>query len=634
MKRLTCLPLSVLFFALAGCGEEIDELPVDGRDFDGVQYSESEFVYTGRVIDGYLKNARVWLDLDGDGQYSKGPLEVTLANGDTHRLDQGEPTAMTTGGGRFSLDLTEFKVGLSKGKDLDPRDYPLYALALPGKTMEETHSGEVPVPRAYLMSASPGVTNVTPLTTLARFRARVAGQASMDSENAALADSAELNGLNLLQDYIQASNEKAHAYARALAHFMASQIPDDCKNKDLGGGSECVLSREAVDLLGISLVRNAREVFGRVDAQVSGGRYGNVDTDNLKLPKVDVELENPVLLAGLKVYANTDEVRIDALEVSAELAFDYTEDGQLLSVSSQGCMEPSLPEVARLVQVNGYMAQMKNQWHPSASLSAESKQVYADAGIDERIVFDWKNKRAYFDTVTSCHKATRGVSSESSELGGTPEITWSWDNEGEVVEKVSASELPDRKISLLRTASDPAKDLEYSWVTGYKIEGGKAPKAEFAFTSPGSACDPVSSDADAPDLARSHVTQLFPVKIDREVESTYEYDRRNYTVAMAENEGQTQSLSVERLLKYPLRSLTKAGPNAGSLQWQLFYASLDTEGLDSASANLIREAYLKNRDGISECGVQVSDAPGTAYAKVSYNYKTLTEYLLQDLAEN
>lgn len=229
MKRLTCLPLSVLLFALAGCGEEVDELPVDGRDFDGVQYSESEPVYTGRAIDGYLKNARVWLDLDGDGQYSKGPLDVTLANGDTHRLDRGEPTAMTTAGGRFSLDLAEFQVGLSKGKDLDPRDYPLYALALPGKTMEETHSGEVPVPRAYLMSASPGVTNVTPLTTLARFRAKVAGQASMGSENAALADSAELNGVNLLQDYVQANNEKAHAYARALARFMASQIPDEYK---------------------------------------------------------------------------------------------------------------------------------------------------------------------------------------------------------------------------------------------------------------------------------------------------------------------------------------------------------------------------------------------------------------------
>lgn len=633
MKRLTCLPLSVLLFALAGCGEEIDELPVDGRDFDGVQYSESEPVYTGRAIDGYLKNARVWLDLDGDGQYSKGPLDVTLANGDTHRLDEGEPTAMTTAGGRFSLDLAEFQVGLSKGKDLDPRDYPLYALALPGKTMEETHSGEVPVPRAYLMSASPGVTNVTPLTTLARFRAKVAGQASMGSENAALADSAELNGVNLLQDYVQANNEKAHAYARALARFMASQIPDEY-NKDLAAegsdGTGRFLSSKAVDLLGISLIRNAREVVSRVDAQVSGGRYGNVDTDNLELPRVDIELKNPSLLTGLKVFANTEEVRVEALELSAALEFDYTEDGQLLSVSSQGCMEPSLPEIARLVQVNGYMAQMKNQWHPSASLSAESKQAYADAGIDERIVFDWKNKRAYFDTVTSCHKGTRGVSSEGSELGSTPEITWSWDSEGEVVEQVAAPASPDRKINLLAATSAPAEVLAQSWVTGYRIVAGDTPEVEFAFTGSGSDCEPASMDGEEPDLAVSHVTQLFPVTIDGEAGHAYEYDVREYWV----DEDGTRRLPVERLLKYPLRSLSKAGPDAGNLQWRLSYASLDHKGLSPVAANLVREAYLEDRDGISECGVPVSNAPGTAYAKVSYSYKTLTEYLLHGLAED
>lgn len=40
-------------------------------------------------------------------------------------------------------------------------------LRCPEPLLEETRNGEVPVTRAYLMSASPGVTNVTPLTTLA-----------------------------------------------------------------------------------------------------------------------------------------------------------------------------------------------------------------------------------------------------------------------------------------------------------------------------------------------------------------------------------------------------------------------------------------------------------------------------------
>lgn len=71
MKRL--LPLSVALFtlALAGCGEESDESPVDGRDFDAQDYSEPR-PYTGRVIDGYLRNARVWLDMDGDSSIRRG----------------------------------------------------------------------------------------------------------------------------------------------------------------------------------------------------------------------------------------------------------------------------------------------------------------------------------------------------------------------------------------------------------------------------------------------------------------------------------------------------------------------------------------------------------------------------------
>ncbi|MEH6561455.1 MAG: hypothetical protein V7713_08500, partial [Marinobacter sp.] len=85
MKPLIFLPVSVLFLTIAGCGKESDELPVDGRDFDGVQYSDPA-PYTGRVIDGYLKNARVWLDLDGDNQFTPGPMEFELASGRTVTL--------------------------------------------------------------------------------------------------------------------------------------------------------------------------------------------------------------------------------------------------------------------------------------------------------------------------------------------------------------------------------------------------------------------------------------------------------------------------------------------------------------------------------------------------------------------
>ncbi len=142
MNRLICLPVSILFLTIAGCGKESDELPVDGRNFDGVQYSVPA-PYTGKVIDGYLKNARVWLDMDGDSQYTPGPFVYELASGRKVTLPSGEPTAMSEVGGRFSLDTAELALDPEVGPNIDPRKFPLFALALPGKTLEQTRRGEV-----------------------------------------------------------------------------------------------------------------------------------------------------------------------------------------------------------------------------------------------------------------------------------------------------------------------------------------------------------------------------------------------------------------------------------------------------------------------------------------------------------
>lgn len=129
-------------------------------------------------------------------------------------------------------------------------------------------------------------------------------------------------------------------------------------------------------LLGYSLVQNAGDVIAIVDA-AAAGNYENLDTDSLALPSVPVELANPVLLTRLQVSADSRRGQdlptgTSDLDISAELFFDYTEDGRLLSVSSRGCLAPSMPEFARLIQVNGYMARLKTQWLPSASLPPKS----------------------------------------------------------------------------------------------------------------------------------------------------------------------------------------------------------------------------------------------------------------------
>lgn len=645
MTRLTCLTVPLLSLMITGCGEQSDQLPSDGRDFDGVDYAEPA-PYQGRVIDGYLKNARVWLDIDGDGQYTPGPMEVELANGTVITLEDGEPTALSGEGGRFSLDISGLSVDPSVGPNLDPRHYPLYALAIPGQTLEETYRGDVVVENAYLMSASPGIRNVTPLTTLARFRADAARRNSLSP----VSDSelANLDGLNLWQDYIIAGDERAHAYARALARFMASQIPasyNQILTQPGSDGTERHLSTDAVFLLGYSLVQNARGVMAVVDA-AAGGNYRSVDVDELKLPDVALELANPVLLTSQRVLAysrrgQTLPTGISDLDVSAELFFDYTEDGQLLSVSSRGCMAPSLPELARLVQVNGYMAELKTQWLPSASLSTRSRERYEEEGdaIHERLVFDWSNSRAYFDTVTQCHVNSWGVSPESSALDGTPEVSWSWTTGSagvELIERFGAAGNERQRLTTL-PANSPTEVLDTEapdWVTGYRVVSEGVPVAELGFTPPGSACSPEDTDQNPRDDAAQYVTRLFPFAYSGDTDAAssfgpraYEYDAR-----------QVDDLVIERLLKLPfldsaLATLDELDSDDGAFQWQLYYPRLDAASLDQDRPDLIQSAYLMNASAVATCGAGFLDVPRNAFARVDYEYQTLSEYLVGLLAE-
>ena len=280
MKRLPCatiilcFPLFALFpLLLTGCGDESDSFPADGRDFDAEGYIAGT-AYTGRVIDGYLKNARVWLDIDGDGQHTPGPLSLESESGAELVLPGGEPTAMTGPDGEFSLDVSGLKQDPLVSPDLDPRDYPLIALALPGQTVEQTGTGERVLDRAFMISAPPGVRNVTPLTTLVRQR-RVngIGEFLVGTSDLALA----LGNINLVSDFVRSGDVRAQAYAGAFARFRASQLPQGYEDVlREGDGTERFLSAEAVRLMGISFARNALTIVRIVDEAAVEGDYASV----------------------------------------------------------------------------------------------------------------------------------------------------------------------------------------------------------------------------------------------------------------------------------------------------------------------------------------------------------------------
>jgi len=623
MKRLIGLSVPVLSFFLAGCGEESDQLPVDGRDFDGVEYSEPA-PYTGKVIDGYLKNARVWLDMDGDSQYTPGPLVLELANGSEVTFDSGEPTTLSGAGGRFAMDISELILDPSVGPDLDPRDYSLHAVALPGKTLEETRSGELPVASAYLMSAPPGVRNITPLTTLARYRGIVGLGSFLETPSGVAASLADVN---LVRDYILAKDERSHAYARAMARFMASQIPaayNDLLAAGDSDGTERFLSKEAAFLLGVSLVQNTADVITVVD-NAAQGDFANLDIDALMLPEVDVELSDPVLLTRQKVYAepsNQDTLPASrsGLQLSAELAFDYTESGRLLSVSANGCLAPSMPELARLIGVNGYMAELQTQWLPSAALSQQSRLNFDEEGMDERLIFDWDNRRIYFETRTTCHEH-KGISAGSTELGGNAEVTYSWTTDsGNLVEL-----LAETGGGATRTLV-PETENSSSVFPGYRIsEQGSEVKA-VTFAAGISSCNPQDDAVEASQVVTGVQVYQFSGYEPQPAGFTdlvLEFDRREFSGPEQPN---------IRLLRYgfldPVLLQLARVTGDGSFEWVMNYAAVDGPGFVAEQPNLIRDAYLKSYNPAGECGREFEGVPNSAYARVEYSHQRLSEYLV------
>ncbi|ONF42738.1 hypothetical protein BTO32_13685 [Marinobacter lutaoensis] len=628
MRRLRSLSLSLLMLALAGCGGESDTPPVDGRDFDGVSYSLSA-PYGGRVIDGYLEQARVWLDLDGDSQYTGGPLTLTLDNGNLATLPSGEPTALSGPDGVFELDVSELALPSRLGPDLDPRDYPLYALAMPGKTWMQTHAGLAPVSRAFLMSAGPGVRNVTPLTTLARYRA-LAGLGPYFG----VADnlSANLGAVNLLRDYVLAGDERAHAYARALARFMASQVPEGYNAllaQPDSDGRERYLSDEAAYLLGVSLVQNAPEVLARVD-DAAQGNYANVDTENLVLPDVPVALDNPVLLTHLTVRAESEHghdlpVNRSDLLVSAELTFDYTEDGRLLAISAHGCLAPDMAEMARLIRVDGYMARLDSQWRPSAVLSRQSRVAYDTEGVDERLLFDWDAGRAYFETRTACHDH-QGIPAGSSELGGEPEARYQWQvtEAGDVSLQAS---LPGGTVTYVAHPADPPADAD-----GFTLSQDGIDLATVVFTGEGRQCQPLDADIASRPLVVTTQYGYDVTGYDPQPTSfsglALEYDDRPLSGLAA------TARPLHRLLRYgfldPALSELDNVSGDGSFEWLMYYPGAEALA-DPDNPNLIREAYLQRYTGARACGRAFENAPIGAYAKLEYGYQRLSEYLVERL---
>jgi hypothetical protein len=192
----TCL-ISVA--TMTGCGAGGDTIAGAGSGGTGVVAKQ----ISGTVADGYLVNATVFLDKNGN-----------------YQLDAGEPSATTDANGAYTLSVDPADVG----------KYPIVVLAIKGVTIDKDTNQTLA--SSYVLSLpkdsiSSTVSNnfISPMTSLVREMMETGLYASMQQAMDALGTKMGLPaGTNLMTDYIAANNTTMHTAAQNIATLMGNQM--------------------------------------------------------------------------------------------------------------------------------------------------------------------------------------------------------------------------------------------------------------------------------------------------------------------------------------------------------------------------------------------------------------------------
>lgn len=159
---------------------------------------------SGKVADGYLVNATVFLDKNVN-----------------YQLDAGEPTTVTGENGAYTLNVDPTDVG----------KYPIVAMAIQGQTIDMDFPN-MTVASSYVLSlpamAISGTVNsyfISPMSSQLREMMETGKYATM--QQAMIDLGAELGmpaGTNMLIDYMVTNNTNMHTSARNMASLMGSQM--------------------------------------------------------------------------------------------------------------------------------------------------------------------------------------------------------------------------------------------------------------------------------------------------------------------------------------------------------------------------------------------------------------------------
>lgn len=192
--------LAILIAITTGCSSTSEGVSLAGVGTGGTGSTTS---ISGKVADGYLVGATVYLDKNGN-----------------YQLDAGEPSATTDMNGTYTLNIELADMGM----------YPIVSMVTKGVTIDKDTN--LPVENSYVLSMpKDSVSNMTnnnfisPLTSQLREMLETGIYATTQQAMDALRAKMQLAaGTNMTSDYIAINNTDMHAGAQNIAAVMGNQM--------------------------------------------------------------------------------------------------------------------------------------------------------------------------------------------------------------------------------------------------------------------------------------------------------------------------------------------------------------------------------------------------------------------------
>ncbi len=197
MKKLCTITSLMAVAIIAGCGSS------DMGSNSSSMMNNSTTSVSGKVADGYLVGATVFMDKNGN-----------------YQLDAGEPSATTAANGAYSLTVDPADVG----------KYPIVALAIKGQTIDEdtnqtvSNSYILSMP-ATAMSGTVSSNFISPMSTLIREKMEANPGMTLNDAMTQLRNQMNLpSGINMMADYVAGSQSETNAAQFQTMHATAQQM--------------------------------------------------------------------------------------------------------------------------------------------------------------------------------------------------------------------------------------------------------------------------------------------------------------------------------------------------------------------------------------------------------------------------